>query len=464
MKQLDTTGQSAESGGELAENSGKLAEKRTAPAFSKFTPTYWAKKIFRDSYTYRGQRQEVLEFSARISHDGRRVQVKLGTNTAKDAAARAAKLFERIKAIGLDAALAEFKPDSAPANGVPTIGRFFEAVRQAADISPRTLKNDIASFRWIVIHALGIHDSAQKYDYKTGGREKWLARIDRIRMDRLSPVRIQNTLNAYIAKAKADGPLAEQRARISAASFLRQAKGLYSRDLKITLENVPKVFEGVRVKVGNPKRYVSTVNPGQLLRDAKAELAEKDPEALKVILLALGAGLRKAEIDSLQWQQVDSAKNVIRVMSSETFETKTAGSQAEVFVDAGLIAELEAFRPKATGLFVLESARPAKMGKAVQYYRANQTFERITAWLRSKGVLANKPIHTLRKEFGSLICQSADIYTASRQLRHSTIATTSAYYLDARKRVAPAIGDMLNPKPELQPQTTPQSQPSTKVA
>jgi len=319
------------------------------------------------------------------------------------------------------------------------------------------------SFRWVVVHALGIHDDTKKYNYRTGGRAEWLARIDRVRLDKLTPARVQAALNAKISGAKGD-PLAEQRARISAASLFRQAKGLFSRDIKLPFENLPNPFAGVRVKIGSPKRYVSTINAAQLLRDAKSELVEKNPEAFKVILLALGAGLRRGEIDSLTWGQVDAEKNVVRVMATTTFETKTAGSEGEVFVDPGLIAELEAFRAKATGLYVLESERAAKSGNSIQYYRAEDTFDSTTAWLRSKGVLASKPLHTLRKEFGSLVCAGADIYTASRQLRHSTIGTTSAYYLDARKRVAPAIGDMLNPKPELQPQTTPQSQPSTKVA
>jgi integrase len=57
-------------------------------------------------------------------------------------------------------------------------------------------------------------------------------------------------------------------------------------------------------------------------------------------------------------------------------------------------------------------------------------------------------LHDLRREFGSIIAATSDIYTASRQLRHSNIATTAAYYLDNRRRVAPAIGDMLAPQPE----------------
>jgi integrase len=46
-----------------------------------------------------------------------------------------------------------------------------------------------------------------------------------------------------------------------------------------------------------------------------------------------------------------------------------------------------------------------------------------------------------------LICESSDIFTASRQLGHASIALTAAYYTENRRRVAPAIGAMLNPQP-----------------
>jgi integrase len=104
---------------------------------------------------------------------------------------------------------------------------------------------------------------------------------------------------------------------------------------------------------------------------------------------------------------------------------------------------LKQYRPQATGLFVLESELKPKPEAKFGYYRAAHTFDRLTTWLRGKGVLAHKPIHTMRKEFGSIINESADIYTASRQLRHSNIATTAAYYADNRKRVAVPVGTML---------------------
>lgn len=57
-----------------------------------------------------------------------------------------------------------------------------------------------------------------------------------------------------------------------------------------------------------------------------------------------------------------------------------------------------------------------------------------------------KPLHTLRKEFGSIINAinaTAGIHAASVALRRLNIATTNRYYADARRHIAPPIGAML---------------------
>jgi len=58
-------------------------------------------------------------------------------------------------------------------------------------------------------------------------------------------------------------------------------------------------------------------------------------------------------------------------------------------------------------------------------------------------VKAKNAIHSLRKEFGSLIAQQGGIYAASVQLRHSDIRTTREYYLDKKERTVVPIGKIL---------------------
>jgi hypothetical protein len=67
----------------------------------------------------------------------------------------------------------------------------------------------------------------------------------------------------------------------------------------------------------------------------------------------------------------------------------------------------------------------------------------LTEWLRIKGVTAIKPLHELRKEFGSQLCAKYGIYAASRTLRHSGIAITAEHYLDQKERVTVGLGNLL---------------------
>ena len=73
-------------------------------------------------------------------------------------------------------------------------------------------------------------------------------------------------------------------------------------------------------------------------------------------------------------------------------------------------------------------------------YRCKKTFDGLTAWLRGKGVDARKPLHELRKEFGSVIADEHGIYAASRALRHADIGITTRHYADTKRRVPSGFG------------------------
>jgi integrase len=60
--------------------------------------------------------------------------------------------------------------------------------------------------------------------------------------------------------------------------------------------------------------------------------------------------------------------------------------------------------------------------------------------VRQHGVGGSKPLHTLRKEYGSLLTRSYGIHAASRALRHADLRTTSEHYSDSTARVTPGIG------------------------
>jgi integrase len=76
-------------------------------------------------------------------------------------------------------------------------------------------------------------------------------------------------------------------------------------------------------------------------------------------------------------------------------------------------------------------------------YRAQAVFERLAAWLRKHGVTAGKPIHELRKEFGSMVNRVHGLVAARDLLRHGDIHTTATYYIDSPRKATSGLGALL---------------------
>ena len=88
---------------------------------------------------------------------------------------------------------------------------------------------------------------------------------------------------------------------------------------------------------------------------------------------------------------------------------------------------------------MIESPHAPSNTRKSQSYRCDAIFTRVLDWLRVKGVEPSKPIHTLRKEIGSIITSEQGIFAASRYLRHSDIRITAEYYADKIKTVVPKV-------------------------
>lgn len=83
-----------------------------------------------------------------------------------------------------------------------------------------------------------------------------------------------------------------------------------------------------------------------------------------------------------------------------------------------------------------------------QYYRCENEFKRLTAWLVAHGVQSEKPLHSLRKEFGSQVCKEHGIHAASTALRHGSLRISAEYYVEARRHATSGLGHLLKASPE----------------
>src|SRR5262249_19786842 len=115
-----------------------------------------------------------------------------------------------------------------------------------------------------------------------------------------------------------------------------------------------------------------------------------------------------------------------------------------VTVDSELMTIFQGYRARAPKAeFVIASEDAPRPDILYSFYRCDDVFERLTSWLRDHGIKSVRPIHELRKAFGSVICQKAGIHQASIALRHADIRTTSAVYVDSRSRVSAGLGHLL---------------------
>jgi integrase len=269
-----------------------------------------------------------------------------------------------------------------------------------------------------------------------------LERVDAVPLEKVTPALVQKWKLDFLNRVEAN-PAAQRTARISVNSLLRQARSLFSpKRLQLAkMAGLRSPFEGVELEPRQSMRYRSNVRIQELVRQAMAELG---PEELKVFLLASMAGLRRNEIDKLPWVAFNWDRGTLQVEVTEHFDAKSEHSIGEVDLDPEFLALFREFRMNAGGPFVIHSGIRPRPGAGYSHYRCSRIFARLSNWLRAKGVTGSRPLHTLRKEFGSQICEQFGIYAASRALRHADIGITSQHYLDKKARITTGLGKLLS--------------------
>src|SRR5207249_7503710 len=115
-----------------------------------------------------------------------------------------------------------------------------------------------------------------KHDYVNGGYKAWLDKVSGVRLDKLSPDRV-NEWKVRELKAASRNPLKLKRAGVTIRSILLSSKALFTPEIRkhLTLRlPSPIPFEGVELPPVGKSRYKSEINPALLLTAAKRELAE----------------------------------------------------------------------------------------------------------------------------------------------------------------------------------------------
>jgi integrase len=96
-------------------------------------------------------------------------------------------------------------------------------------------------------------------------------------------------------------------------------------------------FEGIEFEGRQSMKYRSEIDVEKVIAEARRELEHNDPEAYKVFLLAVGLGLRRKEIDLLEWPSFRWSENVLRIEPTRYFHPKTEDSIADLPVGPELM-------------------------------------------------------------------------------------------------------------------------------
>jgi integrase len=374
------------------------------------------------------------ELYLRLKEGGRDAWFCLNTANRGIAAGAARDIWQKVQVHGLDAVLAALKPTVRPAR-VCTLADYLDAAKALATVRATTLAEYEASLRRVIAGVRGIAPKSDRH----ADRAEWRAKVDAVRLDKVTPseVRAWHKAELDIARAKG-GEVAKDRRASTLASHLRDARALFAESIiaevgKTLALPSPLPFEGITA-AATTRRFVATLDP----RELYAAATDLDADTRLAFDLLLCAGLRRGEADSLPWAHVDLKAGTVRIDVTPTFRPKSRESYRTVPLPADVVARLKAARKaKPTAELVLaprltKTARKAAGAKNAAYEYRAKAWPTLTAWLKSKGLRDLTPLHSLRKMSGSFIYAVAGLEAARQHLGHRDVSTTARSYLAAR--------------------------------
>lgn len=154
-----------------------------------------------------------------------------------------------------------------------------------------------------------------------------------------------------------------------------------------------------------------------LMADEEERLLAASPDWLREILIfALNTGMRKGEILSLEWRDVDFARSVLVVMKSKNRERRTLPLNSRIY---GLLMEKQLKRVAGSDI-VFSTSRGTRI--------LARNLSRAFYVARKRAGINDFRFHDLRHTFATRLVQAGvDIYKVQRLLGHKTPAMTQRY-------------------------------------
>ncbi len=409
---------------------------------------YWLKKVFHPKYQTENGARETGNFSVKIQFCGRRELFALNTGNKPEAAKKAKLIWASLVTNGWDKTLAQFKPQAVyiPPTFI-TVGDYLDYLEKNRLYTPQALYRNTTKFFTALGSMFETDKPRTRFDARRDGLKNWRSKLRSVKLADLTPMRIELWKSTYLA-LRGENPIREMRAKHTLDAYIRASKAMFGPRIRkrlgsfgITLASpIPFADISFVTRGRSSFRYRSRIDPAQLTSLALAELPV---EQCKIFLLALHAGLRRNEIDKLTWAQFDFVRRVLHIEVTEYAQLKSDGSEDDVGLEPELADYFKQLSESTSGIFVIEATcKPRKTG-GWDHYRANSHYKALCHWLREKGVVADKPIHTLRKEFGKLIAEKMGLFAASLALRHSSVSVTEIFYANDGRLKVTGLGRLI---------------------
>ncbi|MFZ5497215.1 MAG: hypothetical protein ACOZE5_17985 [Verrucomicrobiota bacterium] len=405
---------------------------QSTAAFSKFMTrsNLTLQKLVRSKD---GQRYLSKKWHLRVQHNGARRWIPLAENPKS--AERMANDFVRIlncsdgHRLTITEALKLLEDDGlrAPIRAIQfrkssTLGQLRDTVELNAgnlDITQNTAAEYVRSITTIVRDVLRVREKRRRKPSLDEILKQPITLLDANLLFDFKSLRLPPELREHTSKARS--------AKLTANRHMRNAQALFSTDRVSFLRSkdlhIPNMepFRAVTMFQHATQRY--NLPPATimltLVKSIMTDLVREDAGMYCGTLLALHAGLRREEIAHAKWSWFadESTGLVLHVKPEDDFAPKF-GLERKVKVSRWLQAELLHYKPQKGAYILPDYSVDQNVGILV----------RLVAWLRAHGITAIKPIHELRKWFGSFFATEYSITTAQRQLGHSTPMVTNDHY------------------------------------
>ena len=265
-------------------------------------------------------------------------------------------------------------------------------------------------------------------------RVTFLSEISADLVDRYKVFRKEGRMNAdsQVVESQTEGTEHPEKkgARSHTINFeIRTLKLVFNLAIKwgYLKENPTKEVAKLKVNDSKPPRFLTVEECQRLLAACPTEL-------YPLYFTFLNTGMRKAELENLEWDDVDLERRKISIRRKESWQPKTG--EREIPINDALHDLLQNLRQDNDARNQSNYVFSAKDGSKLR----TKLREKLIKIAQQAGIENLTRVHTLRHTFAShLVMQGADLPTVMKLMGHADIQTTMIYAHLAPDHLAEAV-------------------------